>query len=174
MIREDQKKWLNHLSSDTKIKIIPYDPSSQEKFEKIQLLLRLKLGNHVQIEHCGATNLKISGQDEIDIYIPVSQNDFNNFLNPLVELFGEPHSHYTLERARFVTFERGKHVDVFLINKDGAGWIDGQRFENYLKSNPQALEEYKKLKESGHGLGVKEYYERKIEFINKVLEIQGA
>lgn len=170
MLREDQKKWIDHLSNDSKIKIVPFDPSSQEKFKKVKLLIQSKLGNELQIEHRGATNLGISGQDEIDIYIPVLPDEFNKYINPLTELFGKPRSHYAVERARFVITEAGKHIDVFLINKEGVGWIEGLKFENYLKEHPQALEEYRKLKELGDGLSTREYYRRKIEFINDILE----
>lgn len=170
MLREDQKKWINHLSDDSKIKIVSFDPSSQEKFEKVKLLIQSKLGSEIQIEHRGATSLGISGQDEIDIYIPVLPDEFNKYINLLTELFGEPRSHYAIERARFVITEAGKHIDVFLINKEGVGWIDGLRFENYLEEHPQALEEYRKLKESGDGLSTREYYRRKIEYINDILE----
>ena len=41
MLREDQKKWIDHLSNDSKIKIVPFDPSSQKKFEKVKLLIQL-------------------------------------------------------------------------------------------------------------------------------------
>jgi len=170
MLREDQQKWISHLSDDSKIKIVPFDPSSQEKFEKVKLLIQSKLGNTIQIEHRGATSLGISGQDEIDIYIPVLPDEFNKHIKPLTELFGEPRSHYALERARFVTSEAEKHIDVFLINKEGTGWIEDLKFENYLKEHTRALEEYRKLKESGDGLSTREYYRRKIEFINDILE----
>ena len=170
MLREDQKKWIDHLSDDSKIKIVPFDPSSQEKFEKVKLLIQSKLSSKIQIEHRGATSLGISGQDEIDIYIPVLPHEFNKYISPLTELFGKPQSHYALERARFVTSEAGKHIDVFLINKKSVGWIEGLKFEKYLKKHPQALEEYRKLKESGDGLNTREYYRKKIEFINDILE----
>ena len=113
----------------------------------------------------------ISGQDEIDVYIPVAPSKFNKLIPSLTQLFGEPRSHYPLERARFVTIENGKHVDVFLINKDSDGWLNGLKFEKYLKSHPKALEAYRKLKESGNGLSTREYYRRKIEFINQILDL---
>jgi GrpB-like predicted nucleotidyltransferase (UPF0157 family) len=128
------------------------------------------LGKDIRVEHCGATSLKISGQDEIDIYIPVSPVDFNNYIPLLSEIFGEPKSHYPLEKARFVTIEDGKHVDVFLINKDYSGWLNGVKFEQYLKTHPETLKEYERLKELGNGFSIREYYRRKIEFINNVLE----
>jgi GrpB-like predicted nucleotidyltransferase (UPF0157 family) len=169
MLTPEQEKWINHLSNTDEIKIVPFDPTSQEKFEKVKSIIQSKMGKDIRVEHRGATSLGISGQDEIDIYIPISQANFDNHLTPLIELFGEPRSHYSLERARFVTFEEGKHIDIFLINKEGSGWLDGVRFENYLKGHPEDLEKYRLLKEEGAGLSCREYYRRKIEFINEIL-----
>lgn len=170
MLTKEQEKWVNHLLEDSKIKIIPFDPSCHEKFEKVKAVIQSKLGEATKVEHRGATNLGISGQDEIDIYIPVSPNLFDNYITPLTKLFGEPRSHYRLERARFVTSEGGKHIDVFLINEECTGWLDSVKFENYLMAHPESLDEYRQLKESGDGLSTREYYRKKIEFINNVLE----
>jgi len=74
-----------------------------------------------------------------------------------------------VERARFVTEEGGKHVDVFLINRDHYGYQNMIRFETYLRFHPEALDEYRRLKENGDGLSVREHYRRKIEFINSIL-----
>jgi GrpB-like predicted nucleotidyltransferase (UPF0157 family) len=169
MLTKEQEKWVNHLSNDSKIKIIPFNPSCQEKFEKVKKIIQSKLGETIKVKHRGASSLGISGQDEIDVYVPVPANNFNNFINPLTELFGNPKSHYPLERVRFVTFESGKHVDIFLVNKEHKSWSDSLKFEKYLRSSPETLEEYRKLKESGNGLGTREYYQKKIEFFNDVL-----
>ena len=83
-------------------------------------------------------------------------------------------SHYPLERARFVTVEAGKHVDIFLINASSRGWRDGVQFEAYLKSHPAALERYCLLKEAGAGLSTRAYYRRKIEFINEILTLSNG
>lgn len=169
MLTQDQEKWVNHLSNDSKIKIVPFDPTAQEKFEKIKIAIHSKLGESVTVEHHGATSLGISGQDEIDIYVPVLAHHFDEILERLKGLFGEPRSNYALERARFVTSEAGKHIDVFVVNQEHHSWLDALKFENYLRVHPKALEEYRKLKESGHGLSTREYYRRKIEFINSIL-----
>lgn len=36
MLTAKQKKWIDHLSDETKIKIVPFDPTSQEKFERVK------------------------------------------------------------------------------------------------------------------------------------------
>ncbi len=87
----------------------------------------------------------------------------------LEKLFGKPRSHYPLERARFVTSVGGKHIDVFLINEKCSGRLDSVKFEKYLKEHPETLRDYEQLKEQGDGLSTREYYRKKIEFINDVL-----
>lgn len=173
MITNHQQKWIDHLSDKDKIIIKPYDPSCDEKFEKVKNIIQNFLGKNIEIKHCGATSLRISGQDEIDVYIPVVKKDFNNYIPKLTQLFGEPRSHYPLKRARFVTEVDKKHIDVFLINSESDGWINSVKFENYLRNNLESLEKYMRLKEEGNGLCIKEYYKRKIEFINEIIKKVG-
>jgi GrpB-like predicted nucleotidyltransferase (UPF0157 family) len=68
-------------------------------------------------------------------------------------------------------YEAGKHVDIFLVNETNVGWLNGINFENYLRSHPETLEQYRLLKEVGHGLSSREYYRRKTEFFNEILLI---
>src|SRR3989338_5419265 len=163
MLSQKQKEWVDHLSNDSKVKIVPFDPSSREKFEKIKIIIQSKLGKETKVEHRGASSFGISGQDEIDVYIPVPPSLFNNYVFPLTELFGKPRSSYPLERARFVASESGKHADIFLVNKESESYLDGLKFENYLRTHPEILEEYRLLKESGNGISTRDYYRRKIE-----------
>ncbi len=169
MITKKQLKWINHLSRVDKIKIVPFDPTAEEKFQKVKQQIRGALGKDIPVVHRGASSLGISGQDEIDVYIPVPPNQFDLLIEPLKKIFGDPGSRYPLERIHFVTKVDGKHIDVFLINEECEGWINGVKFENYLRSHPEALEKYKKLKEDSDGLSGREYYTRKIEFFNKTL-----
>lgn len=169
MLTLEQEKWIAHLSDENKINIVPFDPTAEEKFQRVKQRIQNVLGTQMPVEHRGATSLGILGQDEIDAYVPTPEAKFNSLIDPLKTIFGEPRSLYPLERARFVTEEQGKHVDVFLINEEHDGWKNGVKFEAYLKSHPEALEEYRHLKENGNGLSVREYYRRKTEFINGIL-----
>ena len=116
MLTPDQEKWIAHISDQDAIAIVPFDPTAQQKFEAVKNRIQAVLGMDTRVEHRGATSMGISGQDEIDIYIPVPEDQFNSLVAPLTTAFGRPRSHYPLERARFVTFEDGKHIDIFLIN----------------------------------------------------------
>lgn len=168
MLTKDQEKWINHLSATDKIKITPYNPKTKEVFEKIKKEIQ-KVFGAVDVFHRGATSLGISGQGEIDCYVPVAENDFNKYLEKMIKYFGPAGSIYSLDRARFVKYIDGIKIEMFIINKTGDGWLNGLRFEGYLMKHPEALEAYKKLKENSDGLSVQEYYRRKTEFLNDIL-----
>ena len=169
MLTEDQERWVMHLSDEDAIVIIPWDPTAQAKFEQVRETIRAALGADARVEHRGATSLGISGQDEIDVYVPVPPEAFDLTVARLREVFGEPGSHYPMRRAHFVTFVDGKHVDVFAINDQDDGLLLGLAFEARLRSDPALLEAYRLLKENGHGLSGREYYRRKFEFVNAVV-----
>lgn len=170
MITKEQQSWISHLSNTKKIKIIPYNPEAEVVFGKIKREIQKVLGEKIKVFHRGSTKLKISGQGEIDLYIPVNKKDFNNHLKKLLKYFGEAGTIYPLIRARFVKYINGIKVEIFLINKNSADWKNGLKFENYLKNNCNALSEYEKLKKRCDGFSVREYYKEKINFINEVLE----
>lgn len=172
MLTSEQEKWINHLSDTDVVTVIPFDSSTAEKFELVRARIQEALGEHVRVEHHGATSLGISGQDEIDVYLPVSPARFDALVESLKPLFGEPRSFYPLKRARFVTEEDGKHIDIFPINEESDDWKNLVKFETILRSDPAKLEAYKILKESGNGLSTREYYRRKLEFINEILKKQ--
>lgn len=169
MLSKKQQDWLNHLSTDKKITILPYDPRVNDIFKKVKIKIQDSLGKDIRVDHRGASSLGISGQDEIDVYVPVPPSAFDTYIPKMSKLFGEPRSLYSLERVRFSEEIDGKKIDLFLINEEHEDWLKGVKFENYLKSHPKDLEKYKKLKEEMDGFSVKDYYTRKNEFINEIL-----
>lgn len=169
MLTPAQQTWIDHLSDTDTISIVPFDATAEAKFLTIKQQIQSFLGTGIRVEHHGATSLGISGQDEIDVYMPVPSNTFRTFLTSLEKLFGKPSSVYPLQRARFVTSADGKHVDVFLINEDSNNWLDCITFESYLRAHPIELEAYRVLKENGNNLTVRDYYRIKTEFINDIL-----
>jgi GrpB-like predicted nucleotidyltransferase (UPF0157 family) len=170
MLIFEQEKWIEHLSDTDAIFIVPFDATTEEKFQRIKAKIQEALGGNVRVEHHGASSLGISGQDEIDVYIPTAPDSFDEVVDSLKGIFGEPRSLYPLRRARFVTEEEGKHIDIFPINEESDDWKDLVKFETILRNDPIKLGEYRKLKESGNGLTTREYYRRKIEYINEILK----
>ena len=169
MITPEQQIWLDHLSDTDTVKIIPFDPTCEEKYLLIKDKIQALLGVEQNIEHRGSSSLGISGQDEIDVYVPVPADRFEDTVDLVSTLFGKAKSHYPLKRARFVTFVEQKHLDIFVINRDDDGWKNCEIFDAYLLSHPQALDNYRRLKEESSGQSVREYYRKKIEFLNEII-----
>lgn len=171
MLTPQQQKWVNNLSDTDTIKIIPFDDTAQEKFEKVKEKITSALGKDTPYVHSGATSLGISGQDEIDTYIPVDVKYFEDYIVKLTEIFGAPRKIYPNDRVHFKINEEGKRIDIYLINNEAPSWTEAVKFQDYLKANPDQLDRYRILKESGNGLSIREYYRRKLEFINEIMDL---
>ena len=169
MLTLEQEKWIGHLSDTDIIEIFPFDTSSVEKFDKVKQKIQSVLGAETEVVHKGATSLKISGQGELDIYVPVPPEKFDAMVANLEKIFGKPRSLYPLERARFVYYIDSTKAEVFAINDQCKGWLESEAFEGYLRSHADELKAYETLKEQGNRLSCREYYRRKIGFINNIL-----
>jgi len=170
MLTKEQEEWISHLSNERKIEILPYNPAIKDIFEVIKKEI-LDFLPEVNVLHRGSTALGILGQGEIDLYIPVLKKDFDNYLEKLINHFGEPGSLYHCKRARFVKYIDNIKIEIFLINEETNDWKNSVKFENYLRKNKSALEKYEKLKQEANGLSVREYYRRKLEFISDLINI---
>lgn len=164
-----QKQWIEHLSNESKITIVPFDTNAEKIFQSVKKIIQ-KNTDIQEVAHGGATALKISGQDEIDIFVPILNNQFKQYTKELSKLFGNPKSIYKEERVRFTFKKQNKRIDVFLVNKRKSNWKNHIIFETYLKTHPKELLRYKRLKEQGSGLSTREYYREKIEYINAILK----
>lgn len=171
MLSQKQKDWLNHLSDTNKVKIIPYDPKVKDVFQKEKKEIQSILGENVNVIHEGASAWGISGKGDLDIYIPVSSKEFEGAFEKLKTSLGEPGSFYQSERVRWNKESDGIETEIFLVNQEAQFWKESLIFWDYLKSHPEALEEYRKIKEKAKGTSTREYYTRKTEFINKILDI---
>lgn len=169
MVNQEQQQWLDHLSDTEVVVIVPWDETSERKFLTIKNLIQNVLGPGQLVEHRGASSLGISGQDEIDVYVPVGVEKFDEVVGNISHLFGAPKSYYPLKRTRFSTYVEKKRIDIFVINQEDDGWKNSIKFHSLLLSHPQILDSYRRLKEEAAGQSVREYYRRKIEFINEVV-----
>ncbi|HEY4512319.1 MAG TPA: GrpB family protein [Candidatus Paceibacterota bacterium] len=167
MLTADQERWVESLS-DRLVSIVPYDPRTEELFAKVREKIHALLGSEAIVEHTGASSFGISGQDEIDISIVANKEQFSTYIPKLEKVFGPVRSQY-VDRARFEVREDGKKIDLKIIDVDHPNYLEGKAFEQYLKNHPDDLERYRILKEESASLTTREYYRRKIEFINEIL-----
>lgn len=174
MLTNKQKHWVSQLSNVKKVKIIPYDSKVKKIFEIVKTEIVSFLGSaydgrSVEVLHKGATSMEISGKGDVDIYVPVPPSMFNSYLKKLTKLYGQSPSIYHLERVRWNKIVENIEVEIFLINKKHKAWTECVLFEDYLKKHPKALTAYETLKQEADGVSSREYYTRKLEFMNSIL-----
>lgn len=169
MLTEEQEEWINHLSDTDCVSVVPFDQNCEAQFAEIKKAIQDVVGNQQSVVHRGASALGISGQDEIDVYVPVGEDEFDDMVKALTRAFGEPQSHYPQKRARFSVRLEGKRIDIFVINKHDDDWKNSERFYYFLQSHKDVLEAYRKLKEGAAGQSVRDYYRTKTLFINDIL-----
>ncbi|MCX6781892.1 MAG: GrpB family protein [Candidatus Magasanikbacteria bacterium] len=168
MLTPEQQEWVNHLSDTNIISVLPYNPKTKTIFKMIKKDLINVLGK-TRISLRGSTALGIAGQGEIDLYIPISNRNFNVYLDKLIKYLGQPGSVYPLRRVRFVKYIDDIKIEIFLINKNHSDWKRSIKFEKILRNDPNALKEYETLKIQNDGTSPRNYYAKKIEFINNML-----
>jgi GrpB-like predicted nucleotidyltransferase (UPF0157 family) len=169
MLTLEQSKWIESLSSERCISIVPYDTRTEELFERVRNKIHSILGPDVLVYHSGSSSFGISGQDEIDIHVPVDKEKFPEYIKILETIFGPVQKIYPT-RARFEVREDGKKIDFAIIDQNSEDWLEHIRFQNHMKNNPDDLERYRIFKEESNGITVRDYYRKKTEFINEILE----
>ena len=164
MLTPGEIDYLNKIPKDKKVKVYPFDPKATEVAEETANSIH-KIHPDLEIKHMGASALKISGQNDIDIYALSNSKHFDKYLPRLVKLFGEPlHKHKTFVEWKFK--KSGFDIEFYLTEPPK----EHIKIFESLKSNPDLLKEYEALKESMNGKSFREYQEKKYEFYHRILD----
>lgn len=167
MLTTDEIDYLNKIPKDKKVRIYPFNSRVTEIAEEIINSVH-RIYPDLEIKHMGASSLKISGQNDIDIYAFSNPNDFEKYLPGLIKVFGKPlHKHKTFIEWGFNKV--GFDVQFCLTQKDSPTMQKQIKVFEILKNNPKLLKEYEDLKSSMNGKSFKEYQEKKYEFYHKAL-----
>lgn len=170
MMTLEQETWLTELNDIDSVEIFPYNTETKEKFIRIKRLLHSILGQDTVVEHRGSTSFEISGQGELDIFIPIATEFFDSMIIPLEQVFGKPQSHYFLDCLCFIATVDTIKVKIFVITDNSKSWSNIHIFEEYVREYPEALNAYRIFKGEGHSLSTQAYHRKKLEFINAVLD----
>ena len=170
MLTPEIEAWLLTLNDTNHMEIFPYDPTCVQKFELIRDKIRRHMGEETEVVHGGASSLGISGQKEIDVYVPVPAAKLTAAVAALTEVFGKPGNAYP-DRIRFRGKVEDTKIDLFAINKASSDWLNHNAFMQHLARDPAALSAYARLKEEASGCSTREYYRRKNEFLYSILEL---
>lgn len=147
-----------------KIELVEYNPDWAKMYEEMKELFYSSFGNKISaIEHIGSTSIPdLAAKPIIDIMLGVEiLKDADGIIPKMRELGFEYVSKYEdvmPYRRYFVKRENGKstyHVHTVEINS--SFWKRHLLFRDYLRRNPQARDDYCKLKKE---LAQKEWKDR--------------
>jgi len=88
MLTPEQQAWVESRSDTKTITIVPYDERTEVLFEKVRVKIIDLLETGTLAEHCGASSFGISGQDEIDVSIVATKEQFDDYVYKLEQVFG--------------------------------------------------------------------------------------
>ena len=133
------------------------------------LVEQLKVTTSLEVFWEGSLALGIPGQNDIDLYIFSEPEEFDDNLPKIVSVLGTPT--YILEdKILWRTIKDGHKIDASLGSKNLEGVRNDMVFFNSLKGKPDLLQEYITLKQGD--LSAREYYQKKNEFYNRVINIK--
>lgn len=166
MLLQGQKDYLAKLPlerAESIVSVKPWDSRVIPVAENIIGVIKEKIPD-ADIRFMGASALRISGQNDIDIYVLCSDENKENYTEKLKELFGEK-----AKEKKWKFFQDGFEVSVYINNPEDQKQKEQIEVFEIFKNNPQILKEYEELKLSMNGKTYKEYQIAKYEFYNKVL-----
>lgn len=169
MLSQDEADYLGKIPDGKRAGIFPFDPKGPDTAKEIINQIE-DIYPNLEVRHMGASALKISGQNDLDIYAFSAPEDFQKYLPGIIKVIGTPiHSHGSFIEWSFR--KNGFDVQFYLTQKDSPTMQKQIRIFEILKSSPDLLKEYEKLKESMNGRPFREYQEKKYEFYHKVLSL---
>lgn len=158
--------------------LFPYTPEWKSRFEIEKELLKHMFGDAaLEIEHIGSTSIEgLPSKPIVDMVVMIDDHaDADRFTDPLSKMGYAFHSKST---ERHFYQKRGP-VAYNLSNAyaDRGGFLPRQiLFRDYLRSHPEARDEYAELKKNliaKYPAGIGEYSEGKTGFVQKILAVAG-
>ena len=166
---EPDDSYFERFSDTTPAELVPYDPAVEELAQRYVTHLRRWIGEGPEIEHRGATALRMIGKGEIDLYVRVEASQFLPVLRALQATLGPPGS-LEPHRARFNDAFEQVEIEVMLVQADHPEERAGQLFFQYMQAHPALIAEYAQVKQRYAPVSRREYYRQKYRFIRSVVE----
>jgi len=166
MVTKEQEKYLKTIPIAKLAHIQPYSTKigaiSGDIINKIRSLIPV-----ADVAYIGASALKISGQNDIDVNVLTDQENFEDYKVKLTKLFGSPT--FIGTSIEWEMKIDGLPVTVYLTDKHSKGIRDQIKIYDILKNNTDLLAEYENIKSKYNNLPYRDYQKAKYEFYNKLI-----
>ena len=163
--------------------VLPYDEQWEQAFAHIKDEIQEALGSlALRIEHVGSTSVRgLSAKPIIDIDVVIKDYSVFDAVVTALEKIGYHHEGDLGIAAREAFKYDGKeHLQkhhLYVCPQDSAELKRHVAFRNYLRSDPEAVSEYSRIKEEGAALypnDIEKYIQHKSPFIEKIYREIGV
>ncbi len=147
--------WFSLSHKQQKYAYKPYSPTFPDLFKKEKERISSSLTNALAIEHVGSTAIaNLGGKGIIDIAISVPNKEMEDASHILQKIGYQYRPTFsTPERFYFVAYlpdleEGTRRYHIHLTYPSSKEWNEFTGFRDYLRTHPEAVEEYAALKQS--------------------------
>lgn len=157
--------------------VMPYDENWKQAFEDIKTELDAALGDlALRIEHVGSTSVEgLSAKPVIDIDVVIEDTSMLEFVIVALAKIGYSHEgDLGIPGREAFKYEGKDHLmkhHLYVCAKDSAELKRHLAFRDYLRSHPEAVKEYSRVKTEGAELypyDIDKYIEYKSPFIDGI------
>ncbi len=157
--------------------VLPYDPHWEQAFTQIVSELRSALGGlALRIEHVGSTAVPgLSAKPIIDIDVVIRENALLSTVISALEGIGYHHEgDLGIAGREAFRYEGKEHLQkhhLYVCPQDSPELKRHTGFRDYLRSHPEAVREYSRIKEEGAACTpweIERYIEHKSPFIERI------
>lgn len=138
-----------------KVTVLPYDPAWAQEFQAIEKELKDALKDFaISIEHVGSTSVPgLSAKPIIDIDIVIKDASVLTDVVEALRTIGYHHDGDNGIKGREAfSYEGKEHLmkhHLYVCSRDASELKRHVTFRDYLRSNPEAVKEYSRVKEEG-------------------------
>lgn len=168
MLTPDQEKYLETIPKDKKIFIQDFNPAVKIASDKVVVMIKAENPGW-NVWPMGSSELGIAGQNDIDINIPINEDQVQEYLPKLEKIFGSPRQKEKLP-MKWTFDQDGFEVELYLTNSNTKTFQEHLDVFTMLKEHPGLRERYEEIKKSANGGSFREYMKKKYELFNEILE----
>ena len=163
--------------------VLPYDEQWEQAFAHIKDEIQEPLGSlALRIEHIGSTSVRgLSAKPIIDIDVVIKDYSvFDAVVTVLKEIGYHHEGDLGISAREAFKYDGKEHLQkhhLYVCPQDSAELKRHVAFRNYLRSNPEAVIEYSRIKEEGAALypkDIEKYIQHKSPFIEKIYREIGV
>ena len=165
-----------------KVSVVPYSATWKNDFEKIKREIEEAIGNLIiGVEHVGSTSVEgLSAKPCIDIDVVIADYSLFDEVVRGLALIGYIHEgNLGIDSREAFTYSYKPHLakhHLYVCPRDSEELRRHVGFRDFLRSNPDALEEYSRVKEEAARLfpdDIDKYIEYKSPCIKKLYKRAG-